>query len=174
MPYLAQPSQTCAFPPSFVFKTLCLPSLFFVFLFLRDIVSVACQAWSCDTYFCFITEYTVYYTPQNILSLSGKVTLQYGGKRDVFIQFLVSPAVWRHNYRYRGKQFFLIYCAVVFVLLSIFARGKNYAKASVAVLRHNQRYSGRPFFPDLLCFRICASFHICSRKKIMPKCQSQY
>ena len=41
------------------------------------------------------------------------------------------------------NNFFLISCAFVFVLLSIFARGKNYAKVSVAVLRHNQRHSGR-------------------------------
>ena len=223
MPYLAQPSQTCAFPPSFVFKTLCLPSLFFVFLFLRDIVSVACQAWSCDTYFCFIIEYT----PQNILSLSGKVTLQYGGKRDVlysisfvcchlssqlagFIETkksdrehllwwlkvhvsihkirkndwkvflssynitlsiftwgkngaIVSPAVWRHNQRYRGKQFFPDLLCFRIPAFHICPR-KSYAKVSVAVLSHNQRYSGRQFFPDLLCFRIRSSFCICSRK----------
>ena len=86
---------------------------------------------------------------------------------------IVSPAVWRHNQRYRGKQFFPDLLCFRIPAFHICPR-KSYAKVSVAVLSHNQRYSGRQFFPDLLCFRNRASFHICSRKKIMPKCQSQY
>ena len=81
---------------------------------------------------------------------------------------IVSPAVWRHNQRYRGKQFFPDLLCFRIPAFHICPR-KSYAKVSVAVLSHNQRYSGRQFFPDLLCFRNRASFHICSRKKL---CQS--
>ena len=84
MPYLARPSQTCVF-----FQNSESPKLVFFF----NIVNVVYQDWSSDMYLCFITEYT----PQNILSLPGKVTLQYGGKRDVFIQFLVNAAIYLHN-----------------------------------------------------------------------------